>query len=167
MRQELLLRSLDDSIGNLKSQKEDLRAVRSQSAFAATVSSIVATAFGSLLPSADLAPLFSEPSFLGLNILFWLVLTCFAFSLFFSIKVLTGVKDVNFEPNPKLTLYYAEHGDDYISDFNKLIEENQHRFNENEDVIESARADIELALIFGIVQIIPWIMLVKLVATHE
>lgn len=152
--------ALSEAISNLRSQKEDLRNVRSQSAFSATISSIIASVFASMISGRDLDPLFSGLTILGVNFIFWVSILSFGASLYFSIIVLTAVKDVTFEPNPDALLYWADSSDDEIDGIGKIVEQLTGDFSQNEEVIESVRSDLQLALIFGAVQIIPWMMVV-------
>ncbi|WP_299879959.1 hypothetical protein [uncultured Sulfitobacter sp.] len=160
VRQELLNAALMEAISNLRSQKEDLRNVRSHSAFSATVSSIIASVFASMIAGQDLEPLFSGHTFLGVNFIFLGAVCLFVLSLFFSMQVLTKVQDVTFEANPTALLHWSKWDDHANSGLTQLVEDLVGDFEKNEEVIHGVMGNLQLALIFGAAQIIPWTMVV-------
>ncbi|MGH1355544.1 MAG: hypothetical protein ACRBBS_10750 [Thalassovita sp.] len=156
----MLEKAFDVSIENLKGQKEDLRSVRSQSAFSAAIASLIASFFGGMVGSSGIDILVSDSGVWGFRLEFLLAMVAFSSSIGCSILVSVKVGKVAFEANPLAIIYWKEH-ENYVGQGYKMMAKRNHlSFRRNEFVIDEARCYLWSALVSGFVQIPFWIMLV-------
>ncbi|QCO57001.1 hypothetical protein EOK75_14500 (plasmid) [Pseudorhodobacter turbinis] len=146
--------------GQLRSQKADLQFFRGQASFAAAISGLIASVFSSiagtkfLIPGADLAH-----SFLGIGVAGWLVISCFALSITFAVKAFMNWKECTFDLNPATAIYYADRAMPHKDLLLRFAADADKFFDKNERVIEEARGNLRLALIFACCQVPAWLVL--------
>ncbi|MBY6166865.1 hypothetical protein KUW14_13505 [Pseudooceanicola nitratireducens] len=152
-----------EGIANIRQQNSDLQSVRGQASFAATVASVIAAFFGALI-SVDLL---REEVAKNSAVLIFLGLSLLVLSLVFAMQVSVGARDVDVFVNPEAISYFAAN-EDFSGEGYRYLAKNFHScFEQNEKVISDARANLHLALLFGILQIIPWSVLIALVVMNE
>jgi hypothetical protein len=148
--------------GQLRSQKTDLQFFRGQASFAAAVSGIIASVFSSIAGEKFLAATDSEiASYLGITLVGWLVLLCFALSVGCAVKAFMSWSICTFDLNPKTAIFYAEHGKSNDELLLNLALDADGFFDQNENVITETRKYLSLALIFAWCQIPAWLILIS------
>jgi len=135
----------------------DLQFFRGQASFAAAVSGLIATFFGSFL-GKKLVNSDQELMF-GVSGAGLLVFLCFGLSIGYTVRAFTGWKPVTFELNPKTAVHYATYEMPLEELLRKLALDADQYFDQNEKVISDVRHFLSMALLFGWCQIPAWLLL--------
>jgi len=161
--EELSLRALEIGSANLRSQKEDLRTIRNQAGFCAAFSSILATAFASLVPSGSFTASAGTGAILGVKLLPLLVITMLLLSLIFAARVMSWKLECTFEIKSSWLVqkcFDTNHGFSRSEVLRRGAEDAQEYFDANEKVIGKASAGVALSLCFSFAQFCAWIPLI-------
>ncbi|WP_164989219.1 hypothetical protein [Roseovarius sp. A46] len=100
--------SYELAVKQLNLQREDLRNVRSQAAFAAAVAGLIATVFSSMVGARDVSTLLRGETFIGLNLQSILLFLCFGGAVAYAIRVQTNWQQVTFDLNPLFVIEKTE-----------------------------------------------------------
>ena len=146
--------SYDLAVKQLNLQREDLRNVRNQAAFAAAIAGLIATAFSSMLEAKDFGSLIRGQAFVGLNLESILLFSCFFGAVAFAIRVQTTWQQVTFDLSPLFILQEATEGKSIEEIQAHLAKDADRYFDENESVIIAAQRNLFMSLTFSICQIL-------------
>lgn len=149
--------AFDVAYAQLRSQKEDLRNARNQAGMAATMTSLIATMFASIVETDDIVGR-ENFSFLSINLEFWLVLLTFTMSLYYAAMVGLSQKTCHFELVPHWILR-RETGMYSIEETKaQLARDCDNYFDQNEEVITEARVCLWRSIVLGCAQIPAWLL---------
>ncbi|WP_143076288.1 hypothetical protein [Roseovarius lutimaris] len=148
------------SVKQLNLQREDLRNIRNQAAFAAAISGLIATVFSSMMGSENVSRLLVGDAFLGLNVESVLLFFTFGGSLAFAIRVQINWQKVTFDLNPLYILSSFDEGITAEAIQCTLAKDADRFFNENESVVDDAKFNLRMSLILSWSQIPAWLLLI-------
>ncbi|WP_299687502.1 hypothetical protein [uncultured Tateyamaria sp.] len=161
---ELSKRAFELSYNQVRSQKEDLRAIRNQASFAATLTGLVATFFSSIALSANSTVLIDANYLFSFKAEAIVVVLFVTLSIVLSAVVVSGRSEVQFDLNADYILYAQKHRskeDDLTTIIeNELTEVLKCNFSTNEAVIKRNSVYLTLAFFVGLFQIPAWISLI-------
>ncbi|MEO9685452.1 MAG: hypothetical protein ABJF86_11475 [Tateyamaria sp.] len=153
--------AFDVAYQQLRGQKEDLRTIRNQAIFSATITGLVATIFSSILVSAAPDTLFHDAILFGMSLEALIVYSLVFASLGLAIKTIIGWEEVRFELNPG----YWLHAYDFRKAENDLEQKVQAEMADeaiknliaNEAVIDTAKSNLFYSLILAFLQVPAWL----------
>jgi hypothetical protein len=152
--------SYDLAVKQLNLQREDLRTLRNQAAFAAAVSGLVASVFSSMLDQDKASAILSGNAFLGLNVASLLLFVCFGGALAYAIRVQVNWQKVTFDLNPHFIISETEAGKSLDDIQMVLARDAESFFDENEPVLDDAKCNLRMSLILSWSQIPLWLLLI-------
>lgn len=150
--ERLILQHLLDK---LSSQQSYLLNLRNQASISAAITGLVATFFGALL-SSDKSAIFGDFLF-GLSVWAILAFTFFCMSIAFSAFVIIHTNEFTFSFNAPRMLSNLKNQPSRGEFVKKYVDDGEWFFEDNEKLILRARLNLTFSLIFGFVQIFPWI----------
>ena len=157
MTREVSELAMQHLIQKLQGQQDYLVALRNQAGISAAVTGLIAGVFANFLGNnVDL--LFSN-EFLGFSILGILALLAFSASIAFSVMVLVHFSVFTFAFDVEKMLNFGVEND-LEKFYSTYIKDGEFFFKENEDKIAQAQNKLLFAMVFGFVQIIPWVIMV-------
>lgn len=142
----------------LSSQQSYLQNLRNQASISAAITGLVATFFGALL-SGNVTAIFGGFLF-GLSIWSVLAFLCLTLSIAFSSFVIIHTNEFTFSFDTAKMLRNLRNLPSRSEYLEKYVEDGEWFFVDNERLISHARSNLIFSLIFGFLQILPWIAIV-------
>jgi hypothetical protein len=153
-----LIRSLEMAESQLRSQKDDLRSLRSQSQFVLSASSLIAAFFGTFVGSIG------EAGALTLNLtdyqmqLVGLAIFVFLLSMVCGAMTATSWSAVEFELNPSRISYAVNDDKEVVEDVvSNLIDKSQKIHEQNERVLDRVKCTLVMGFFLAMLQVPIWI----------
>lgn len=144
----------------LASQKEDLRNLRNQASFSAAVTGIIATFFATLVPETKLVCSPNCICAFGIRIEVWMVLALVFAAMLCSVLVISGWRKVTFEVEITEILK-RKASQTSIGEVQAWLAQDLNTFfDQNESVLENAKARLTMGLILALAQFPAWLLLI-------